>query len=65
MVPGTKVIMKMERRRGRADSRLPTVAITRALLSTTKSVDLDTITGLTANLTQGTGARTKWTVMEN
>jgi len=40
-------------------------ATTRVLSNTTKSVDSETTTGLTVNLTQVTGARTKWTAKAN
>ena len=64
MVQDTKVIMKMERKKDKADLHLPTAATTKDSSRRTRYLDLETTTGLMANLMQATGVRTKWTVME-
>ena len=64
MVQDTKVIMKMERKKDKADLHLPTAATMKDSSRRTRYLGSETTTGLMANLMQATGVRTKWTAME-
>ena len=60
MAPDMKESTKMVKRKARDGSRSLMVATTKAHLSTTRSADLETITGLMENHTLATGVRTRW-----
>ena len=64
MVLDTKVIMKMERKKDKADLHLPTAATTKDSSRRTRYLVSETTTGPMASLMQATGVRTKWTAME-
>ena len=62
MEQDTKVIMKMERKKDKADLHLLTVATTKDSSRRTRFPASATTTGLTARLTRATGKITRWTV---
>ena len=60
----TKVIMKMERKKDKADSHLPMAATMKDSSRRMKYLVSATTTGLMVNHMQEIGVRTKWTAME-